>query len=813
MYSAGEICAAYGEHRMTQIDQLFLKTALKMNFIEEADLNRIAASIEKGEEDAAIIAVQASILTQEQANRIMSAIESRIPPEGIPGYEVLSPIGRGATSTVWKARQESLGKIVALKVFSSAMTNTTSPEHLIAEARNAARLNHPHIVHAIDAGISDGRCWFAMELVEGETLHQKLKRRGALSEREMGELALAITQGLAHAHSAGLLHRDMKPGNILISGDGVPKITDLGLALAEDEAGTLDSSEIRKGTPHYISPEQARGDVIDGRSDLYSLGATLYHCMTGRPPFQGTTNREILMKHVQEEVIPVATLTGKESNLDAVIEKLLSKEPDQRYRDADQVIQALYEALEVPGIEARSAPRGRKKSSGARAPGKRVLAGASQASLHSRNTLMTKIGIGVGLAISVLMFITAASKANEEKPGFEEVLASQRSVVSAIKIKSRMNDDRRDHERREQAAEALLKSIMAQDQDIQIRALKHALESHSGTRASEQMSVAIDAVKGSIVEARQADGRSFLEQARALASEGKLWTAIMLLDDRPSSARQDQDLNDEIEKSLSNWEEEIDSRFEADFQKIEFHRDRREFAEALARIDEIELYADPDNAREAANLRDGIILARETLAHEEAKRRLSEESSRYLQLWPGYREKALDRDIKGMVSIAVALDVELVVEEVKARVETDLLAFQLLDQFIKEAMLELAEKGEDGKEVLLERKPLEGSSRTRKDRGVVDRIDADHVWLRLSAERAVMPFKIVEITDVFLFDQVAQRHGRNSTEYRIPLGVLSIYRGLDDVAAENFRIAEQKGTRPDTWIQLHEWVKKFVPGR
>jgi len=86
-------------------------------------------------------------------------------------------------------------------------------------------------------------------------------------------------------------------------------------------------------------------------------------------------------------------------------------------------------------------------------------------------------------------------------------------------------------------------------------------------------------------------------------------------------------------------------------------------------------------------------------------------------------------------------------------------------------------------------------------------------WLRLSAERAVMPFKIVEITDVFLFDQVAQRHGRNSTEYRIPLGVLSIYRGLDDVAAENFRIAEQKGTRPDTWIQLLEWVKKFVPGR
>ncbi len=799
---------------MTKIDQLFLKTALKMNFIEESDLNKIAASIEKGEEDAANIAVQASILTQEQANRIMNAIESRIPPEGIPGFDVLSPVGRGATSTVWKATQESLGKVVALKVFSAAITSTTSPEQLIEEARNAARLNHPNIVHAIDAGISEGRCWFAMELVEGETLHQKLKRRGALSEREMGDLALSITQGLAHAHSAGLLHRDMKPDNILISEDGVPKITDLGLALAEDQAENLDSSEIRKGTPHYISPEQIRGDDIDGRSDLYSLGATLYHCMTGKPPFQGATNREILMKHVQEEVIPVATLTGKESKLDAVIEKLLSKDPSQRYRDADQVILALNKALDVQDTEARSAPsRGRKKSSGNRAPGKRAIAGASQASLHSKNTLMTKIGIGVGLVISAFMVISAASKANEEQPGFAEVLANERSVISAKKIESRMKDDRRDHERREQAADALLKSILAQDQDLQIRALKHALESHGGTRASAQMSVAIDAVKGSIVEARQADGRSFLEQARVLANEGKLWTAIMLLDDRPSSARRDQELNDEIEKLLSNWEEEIDSRFEADFQKVGFHRDRREFAEALALIDSIELYADPDSAKEAVKLRDGIIMARETLANEEAKRRLNEESSKYLQLWPRYREKALDRDIKGMVSIAVALDIELVVEEVKARVETDLLAFQLLDHFIKEAMLELVEKGEDGKEVVLERKPLEGSSRTRKDRGIVDRIDTDHVWLRLSAERAVMPFKIVEITDVFLFDQVAQRHGRNSTEYRIPLGVLSIYRGLDDVATENFRIAEQKGTRPDTWIQLHEWVKKFVPGR
>jgi len=322
------------------------------------------------------------------------------------------------------------------------------------------------------------------------------------------------------------------------------------------------------------------------------------------------------------------------------------------------------------------------------------------------------------------------------------------------------------------------------------------------------MSDALDRIRGDIVRSRQEDGRTVLAEATALANEGKLWPAVKLLDDRPSSARKDQDLNNDIEKLLANWEAEIDSRFAVDFQKIGFHRDRREFSEALALIDEIEGYADPDNAEDATKMRDVIIQTRERLAIEESKRRLTEESSKYRELWANYQEKALARDIKGMISLAVSLDAELVVKEVKDRLESDLLAFSLLDGFIKEAIQELVEKGESGKEVALERIPLGSSTKNRIDRGVVDRVDSQNVWIKLSSENAILPMKIIDITDAFLFQQVADRHGKSSVEYRIPLGLLSMYRGLFDVAAENYRIAEEKGPRPDTWIEKLEWVKK-----
>ncbi len=796
---------------MKKIDQLFLKAAHKKGLLDDAGVTQIADSLTE-EGDAASAAVAAGLMTQGQSQRLLTSIESSVPPEGIPGYEILSPIGRGATSTVWKARQESLGKIVALKILSTSISSTTQPEQLISEARNAALLNHPHIVHALDAGVSNGNCWFAMELVEGETLQQQLTRRGALSEREVIELALCLTKGLAHAHNAGLLHRDLKPANILISEDGIPKITDLGLALAEHEVMELDSSEKRKGTPHYISPEQIKGETLDVRTDLYSLGATLYHCLTGQPPFQGKTNHEILKKHIQEEVIPVATISCKETPLDAIVEKLLSKTPDQRFATADQLIAALENASGNESTGTPTAPRrGRSKIHVISATNrKRVVGGASRASLHSRKTMMTKIGIGAGLVISALLILSAFSKANEGSPDFGTTLADHRSLIAQQKIEKRMDESEKDRKRQEESAQTLLDSILAQDQELRIRALRKALRSYGATRVAVQMTVELDRAQGEIVQSRQADARTILEEARTMASAGILWGAVKLLDERPRSARRDQDLNNEIEILLSVWEEEIDSRFLQDRQKIDFLRSKREYSEALTLIDEIEQYADPDTIAELAGLREQIIAARTELARVEAERRRTEELRKYMEIWPRYKDLALERDFKGMISVSVGLEAELIVAEVKNRIEIDLLAFGVLDKFLKEALQELREKGEDGKEVVVERIPLGESTRNRKDRGVVDRIDTVHVWIRLTAERAVIPLKISEITDAFLFDQVAERHGSSSPDYLIPMGILSIYRGLEDVAEENFKIVEEKGTRPDTWIELLNWVKKNV---
>ncbi|MGE4620278.1 MAG: serine/threonine-protein kinase [Planctomycetota bacterium] len=798
---------------MKKMDQLFLKAALKKGLLDDGGVKQIADRIEKGE-NAATAAVSIGLMTEEQSKRLLASIEASIPPVGIPGFEIIAAIGRGATSTVWKARQESLGKTVALKVFSTAHNKSAEPEQLIAEARNVALLNHPHIVHALDAGVSNGNCWFAMELVEGETLQKKLTRRGPLSEREAGDLAICLTQGLAHAHKAGLLHRDLKRGNILISEEGVPKITDLGLALAEAEATELDSAEKRKGTPHYISPEQVRGDSLDVRSDLYSLGATLYHCLTGRPPFQGKTNQEILKKHTQEEVVPISTVAGKKTALDPIIEKLLSKSPNQRYATAEELLEAIGQVLDSSSSnETIGAPRRTKSKPHLKAasPRKRIVGGASRAALHSRKTMMTKIGTGVGLVISVFLILSAMSKANNGSPDFETELSAHKSNIGKLKIEKRMAESKKDWDRQEESAQTLLNSIKAQDQDLQIRAIRKALRTFGGTKASEQMTAALDQIQGNLIESRQADARTILEESRTLASSGKLWAAIKLLDERPRSARQDQDLNNDIEKLLSVWEEEIDSRFLQDRQKIDFLRGDRKYTDALAVIDEIELYADPDSIAELKGLREQVIEARTELARVEAERRNSEELAKYMKIWPLYKTQAMSRDFKGMISTSLSLDAELIVEDVKKRIEIDLQAFQLLDKFIKDALQELREKGEDGKEVTIERIPLGESTRNRKDKGIVDRIDEESIWLRLSAERAVVPMRISEVTDSFLFDQVADRHGRTSPDYLIPIGVLSIYRRLEDVAAESFRIVADKGTRPDTWIELLNWVKTNVP--
>ncbi|GAC1469819.1 MAG: hypothetical protein NVSMB9_14120 [Isosphaeraceae bacterium] len=265
-------------------------------------------------------------------------------PLQIPGYEILEKIGKGAMGIVYKARQTSVDRLVAVKVLRDGATKDQEfIERFRREAKTAAKLSHNHVVNAIDAGEVAGQHYFVMEYVEGKTVEDSLKDKKVYDEPTALRITLAIAQALKHAHERGLVHRDIKPANIMLTRDGNIKLADLGLArMTADKASLASEAGLAAGTPNYISPEQARGLAdIDIRADIYSLGATLYHMVTGRPPYSGANPAEVMRKHVSKKVplVPPDHInTALSSGLGEVVETMLSKERESRYRNPEDLV-------------------------------------------------------------------------------------------------------------------------------------------------------------------------------------------------------------------------------------------------------------------------------------------------------------------------------------------------------------------------------------------------------------------------------------------------------------------------------------------
>jgi tRNA A-37 threonylcarbamoyl transferase component Bud32 len=270
----------------------------------------------------------------------------------IPGYRLEAVIGRGSTGTVYRAVQLAVQRKVALKVLHPELAaRGRSIRRLQREARTTAKLAHPGIVSAIDMGHIGSLWWYAMELVEGPSLAAHLRKDGPLSERDAVRLFIPLCEALEHAFEHGVVHRDLKPGNILLDTTGRARIVDLGLAFAEDDP-SLTSSGATLGTPHYISPEQARDPgSADVRSDIWSLGATLYHCLCGRPPFAGESVGEIL-SGVLYSPIPDPSQFAPElsKGMQLVLRKCLARDRDKRYaspREVREDLEALRERRAV----------------------------------------------------------------------------------------------------------------------------------------------------------------------------------------------------------------------------------------------------------------------------------------------------------------------------------------------------------------------------------------------------------------------------------------------------------------------------------
>jgi tRNA A-37 threonylcarbamoyl transferase component Bud32 len=276
------------------------------------------------------------------------------PPGALTGtvlsgrYRLESKLGSGGMSTVYLARDETLERWVAAKVLHREISDQPDQiERFRREARAVAQVSHPNVVAVIDAGEDSGRPYIVFEHVEGETLKQRIDQAGRLPLDEATAYAIEIGRGLAAAHARLLVHRDVKPQNVLIDAEGRAKVTDFGIARSLESDGLTKTGRVL-GTTDYVSPEQAMGQEVDARSDIYSLGVLLYEMLTGEVPFEAETVVGVAMKHVNEKMPDVQrSRTDVSSALAAVIERATAKEPKKRYPDMGAMLDDLEGALEV----------------------------------------------------------------------------------------------------------------------------------------------------------------------------------------------------------------------------------------------------------------------------------------------------------------------------------------------------------------------------------------------------------------------------------------------------------------------------------
>ncbi|MCL1804220.1 MAG: protein kinase, partial [Eubacteriaceae bacterium] len=267
-------------------------------------------------------------------------------------YEIIELVGQGGMAMVYKAKDIRLNRFVAIKVLKSEfMENEGFLKKFLREAQSDAKLTHPNIVSVFDVGSEGGIYFIVMEFIDGSTLKAYIKSKKSLSAYETAEMALPIANALAHAHQNNIIHRDIKPHNILLTSTKTPKVADFGIARAITSS-TVTATDEALGSVHYISPEQARGGFLDARSDLYSLGILMYEMLTGELPYDADTPVAVALKHVQNKV-PDPSFVNQNipPNMAQIVLNLTRRKADDRYQNANELISDLRAFLDNPDVE------------------------------------------------------------------------------------------------------------------------------------------------------------------------------------------------------------------------------------------------------------------------------------------------------------------------------------------------------------------------------------------------------------------------------------------------------------------------------
>ncbi|MBX3466203.1 MAG: serine/threonine protein kinase [Planctomycetes bacterium] len=362
----------------------------------------------------------------------------------VPGFEVLDVLGTGAMATVYRAVQTALQRQVALKVLHRGVARDPDyRERFLREARAAARLSHGNVVRAYEAGEHEGTYWFAMELVEGEDLSECLARRGALPEDEALDVAIEVARALAAAEEHGLVHRDVKPENILLGHDGAVKLADLGLAKAQGD-GSITAEGVTVGTVAFLSPEQCRGaGDLDIRSDLWALGAVLFTMVTGDMPYGRGENAVLTMERIVQEDPPGLEGHAAASPATvAAVRRLMARARDERPATARDALALLEDAQArvgevvvdgAGGVDADPRADGPHASGVRRARRARRRAGSAGAwaSARARGRPSSPLGILAPLAVALGVGVAAGAALRAERSAEREATpASVRSVSS-----------------------------------------------------------------------------------------------------------------------------------------------------------------------------------------------------------------------------------------------------------------------------------------------------------------------------------------------------------------------------------------------